>query len=394
MAALLCLVFAINAFNPHASRFEDLPMDLLLHRVYAMLPIKDVLDGILILNNRTYTHLMTHHQFEMNIIKKVQRMIQYQSLAEIDPDKLSNLVQQVQLNELYAWKLPLLLKYVSARHKNADHILNAMNIRIMKYDQFASSIIILSNSSGNINVKLLLLVLASKSLAPLPLSETRCFRFLPMAYHPLSNTVWCRNYPWLSHPNYAQSQHKIYFLYLYQYLFDKYHQQFNIPSLDRIFYANQSSAEYATLLDLINSHGLIPWSRDVLKRMSLIERPLATYWNVMEINRIHRQVFSLVIYSDMSFNKAVLTHILLKGFNNNSAIQRVPNHHQSQFEVQQTMISVMQLAYYNLYIGNDDSFVGLIWLISKMFHSEDVDFESFLEDQTKRAMNTNMNDVL
>ena len=164
MFCLRLVVFVLTiADSVHSdSAFNHLPEEIHVH-ICNYLSTVDVLRSLMMLNNHTYhNYFLTKYQDEIKIIKEIECMINIRMHQLINMNMLFHQIRKVQLNELYALKLPLLLKKVEIRHMNHAKVLVAMNIRTMPRNQF---------DSMPFNDTLKLLIYASRNLAPFSFTE-------------------------------------------------------------------------------------------------------------------------------------------------------------------------------------------------------------------------------
>ena len=182
--------------------------------------------------------------------------------------QIADLIQHLKFNELYYWKLPILLNIMHSQLN--DHSFKTMmditNTHSMGINEFESKLRILSHEAS-------LLVFLSRNLLHyfLPTQLLNCdgvngdsgFRTLFVNDKPLFTKAVLNEYPWLTVVNetYLQmAESVLYFTYLLEHIWDHY----TSLSLDSI-YTSPSKQDQVALMHLINNHGLILWNRNMIK---------------------------------------------------------------------------------------------------------------------------------
>ena len=295
----LILYILINIVSILAGLFKHLPNEVHVD-IYDYLSTTEFLKSLLTLNNHTYhNYFLAKYQDDIKNIKEIECIIEARMHQQINMSSLSEKIRKVHLNELYAFKLPSLLKTVGINHRNYAKLLAAMNIQTMPRNQFDSM------PYYHYNDTLKLLIYASRNLAPFSFTE-KCINDWHFSLH--GDTAY---YPWLTAPYCPCSVHRIYFGHLYEFLFDRFHKELNIPTLERLHSSEQSS-QRDNVEHLIERHGFIPWHRSVIKQMRkneciCVDRRLET-----ELYRIHRIVFDFSM--DQNLSADAFNYILTKTF--------------------------------------------------------------------------------
>ena len=262
---------------------------------------------------------MHNHQAEISSIKRIKYILQNQSSQQIDTKVLFNLSQSMQLSELYALNLPALLQLISHRHRNSELLLVALNLETLPLNQFNSMSFnfMLFGNDLETEFMLRLLVLSSRSLAPI----SGRMQFDISSYYNYgigSITAIRQNYPWLAVCDHCKSAHRIYFCYVYRYLFENYHQKLMIPSIYRI-YADDASKERQNLMYLIEHHSFIPWHTETLAQMKQKQREMKGCDDLVRLDEFYgklmRSVSRYALKSQWLLYD-IMTHIVLNEFGN------------------------------------------------------------------------------
>lgn len=290
-----CYLFTSLLIRISGLSFDGLPEEINVH-IFDYLSITDVIESLLLLNNRTYhNYFLTNYQADIKIIKEIEYMIDGRMHKQLNMTLLTDLIRKVRLNELYALRLPLLLKTVSIKHKNNAKLLTAMNIQTMTRNEFDSM------PYYHYNDTLKLLIYSSRNLAPFSFTE-KCINDWHFSLH--GDTAF---YPWLTGSYWPCSVHKIYFGHLYEYLFDHFHKELQIPTLDRL-YLNQQSVQRQNIIHFIEKHGFIPWHRNVIKQMVQNESTPLHHLIDVALYRIHQTVFDFT--TDQNLSESVFGYML------------------------------------------------------------------------------------
>ena len=264
MALLLSLLLISSNI---ASHFKELPQELLHSKIYSLFGVKDIITSVARLNSDTYhNYFLRNHQKQLNTIHTLIAYIKDkgEGITSFGIAFIRTLSNRVHLNEIYALKLPKLLDEIKEMYSERDarRIMNAMDVSYMGIDRIC-------DLPQDINFKLRLLILSSRAIVPGPSSETsrRRFRGYPDIYR---MTVYINEYlkiPWRTYPAFMKlGMHTFYFVHLYQYLFDHFHNALNIPKLDSVFVANDElSNEKKVLIELRHAFGLVLWHRDTMR---------------------------------------------------------------------------------------------------------------------------------
>ena len=164
---LLCILL-ISIIT--SSNFEDLPEELLHSKVYGLLGVKDAIKCLSRLNNATYhNYFLSNHQNELHTIKILITFVSKQERGKVSSLRIAfitTLSNRIHFNEMYALILPKLLDDIIAIHTKNDvrRIMNAMKLRVMTIDEFCEL-------PKDLNYKLKLLILSSRSLVPIDSGE-------------------------------------------------------------------------------------------------------------------------------------------------------------------------------------------------------------------------------
>eukprot|EP01084_Bolivina_argentea_P316412 548452_1 len=257
---MLLMIFihliVINANN--TSSFRTMPMELR-RLIFNLVPCNNAILNLSLLNRQIYQECyIPHHQYQSNKITQLYSLINSSTdtSKNINLTQITIITQQLQLSELYISHLPYLLQSIDNNNEllirlaDRGSLIDAMNIKSMsvaEYNQLS-----FDDKPPEIQCKLKLLILASRSLAPIPYSNISLGPF---------KLTW-QEFPWCLVEEY--SAHLPFFVLLYKFLFDTYHQQLNLPKLSCLQF-DDGSKQISNLKYLIAKYHFIPWNNCALR---------------------------------------------------------------------------------------------------------------------------------
>eukprot|EP01084_Bolivina_argentea_P014894 27859_1 len=287
-------------------QFSSLPSELR-DIIFNMLPLHNQMKSLLTLNNQTYTHFIDNHYREINLINQLQSFVSDPSSTH-HISRLELIVKVLRWSELYSLKLPQILININ----KSNHLwiqkrinLNALNIHSMRWSELKQL-----SKYNQLNPKLLCLILASRTLVHYFVHydtiNPNDYQHNPVVQGLTDKNLYYSEYPWIIYKKYGESVTRpikldmisfCYFSYLYEYFFDNYYNELEIPKLNEI-YQYKNKPEYNHVEELMDKFGFILWNRySLYKIRTNLIRTLMTLNGTFEFltnsTRIHVLVYTV-----------------------------------------------------------------------------------------------------